>query len=821
MKPDFSKEGMKRFFLYHTEKIILTISVLLMGLFFWLGFSAQPFKEKSPTELVNLADRASSYIGNPQAWEQIRGVEARTGEEDLVRRITAGNDAIDVANYPFGFWSIRAKTLSKRKDPQLVPPTELVTTHIYAPVYWSPRNLRADAPIDDPLAKFQLASEAVTVQSGSGLGGARDPGGARAGSEGDLNPGRGRGDNNRPGGAGPVTGGDDGGSSSRGDEAKKAEIDAGTEVLAIHEKTMPGIRPRYWQFSNQSEQILLGDVVVVTGLIDIKALRTSYLDSFLDSIGYFPSRDKPEFRFLEVQRAEVTEGQEAVWEDISNRIELINKATPKSLLIMPSADYPSAPESVEESVYDPVISSPIPAFAGLDYRRFVNHPKLGHRKPDPIPEAKKAESMMDFSGVASTPVDPENEEKLPVRLGRDFTKFIEALNKKDTANNYKLIRFFDVSPKDPGKVYQYRVRVWLSDPNNESTEPQQFAGGEGVGAGAGRGANVGGPGGRAGRAGAPSLGGANVGASGTGGTGAGQTGSLAGAGPGAGTGAGDRGRPGSGVDPRGGGGNPGRGGTGGTGGSGGQAGSDDDRYTYVALTPQMKTPEVRARLSAAAQKPDPKEREKQTYFIQEPGYEELIQIPEGKEFLRFCRPSPWSEPVKLKVNPQSSGDLLAGKVEIPRSIRVGTTEILEAEPSIDIVVAPWDRFLRAMLPGRKKSFRGEALDFAANAHVLNPINWLVHRIDNAPILSRSVLVDLMGGTELAISNEPTRYHTASEMLVMNPDGSLSVTNDLEDRTKYKQALLQPDDVNEVGTPRRPAPEPAARPRVGAPGGRGR
>jgi hypothetical protein len=229
----------------------------------------------------------------------------------------------------------------------------------------------------------------------------------------------------------------------------------------------------------------------------------------------------------------------------------------------------------------------------------------------------------------------------------------------------------------------------------------------------------------------------------------------------------------------------------------------------------MKQPEVRARLASAEEKPDPKDREKITYFIQEPGYDGLIQIPAGKEFLRFCRPTPWSEPVKVEVKAQPRGEVLAGKIETSRSIRVGTTEIPESEPAIEVVVAPWDRVLKAMLPGRKKTFRGEALDFAATAHVLNPVNWLVHRVENAPILSRSVLVDMMGGTELALPrDEVMKHHTASEMLVMQPDGTLRVNDDLSDRTKYKQAMLQPDDVNEFGTARRAEPD-TTRPRAGS------
>jgi hypothetical protein len=823
-KPDFSKEGMKKFFLYHSEKLILGVSLGLMGLFFWLGFSGKPFKDKTPSDLVGLADQAQQYIVNETSWEQIRGADARQGELDLVNRIQVGNQAVEVSNYPFGFWSIRAKTPATRKDPQLLPPKDLVATHVVQPVIFSPRRLRANAPVDDPLADLELAEapSSLSGERGGALGGRAD--------------GRGRGGRD-PSGRGGRDGRGDFGSDPGPDEEEEARedavvIDAGTSVLAVHDKTMPGIRPSRWQISTQSEQVLLGDVVIVTGLIDAKQLKANYLESFSDAIGYLPSRDKPRFKFLEVQRAEISAGEEPVWKDISEQIERTELATPGSLTLMPEAEYQSAPESIDPYSYDPILSKPIPAFTQFDYRSLTIHPKLKPRSVDPIAEEVKRATITD---LASTNPDDEeqdtDEDKIPVRLGSDTSKYREALASKELKSDYKLVRFFDLSKKETGKTYAYRARVWFSDPNSVATgEEDSMSGSDrggrpgsgrpGTDPGMGDGGSQGSLGGNFGPG--QNRGGGSRGEPGMGDGGGRMGGLLGGSGRGGIMGQG-RGGPAPGQD-RGGGGIAGQG----RGGPGrGDGGTDEENedagYENTPLTPQMKTPEVRARLAGASQKIDPKDKSKYIYFVSEPGYSEPVQVPTGKDQLRFCRPSPWSAPVEIKIIEQPRGDILAGGIESPRAIKIGSKELADGEPVADLVVAPWDKFFRAMFPGRKKSYRGESLDFAANIHVLNPISWVVHRMENAPIFSQTVLVDMMGGDELALPrDELMRHRTAAEVLVMQPDGSLKVTNDLATRTKFKQALFQPDDSNEVGELREKKPEPESNQGdrgLGMPGGR--
>ena len=70
---------MKKFFRLHTEKLILGTCIVLLGLFFWMGFQAKPFADKTPDELSKMADQADQHILSPTSWDSIK--EFRNGDD--------------------------------------------------------------------------------------------------------------------------------------------------------------------------------------------------------------------------------------------------------------------------------------------------------------------------------------------------------------------------------------------------------------------------------------------------------------------------------------------------------------------------------------------------------------------------------------------------------------------------------------------------------------------------------------------------------------------------------------------------------------------
>ncbi len=767
-KPDFSKQGLSRFFLYHSEKLVLAVALLLLGLFFWLGFSSPVFDKKTPTQLTELARQADQYIVSEINWEKISEIDVRKADDKIVAKITEGSAKVDAAKYPFGFWSVKALTLGLRSDPALLEPQELMAFQMVAPVLFSPKATVVDPFEDLDLAKASVPSIDNDSRGMRDLGDLGDSPGDRRGGREDA------------------------------DEKKKKEsqgpvIDAGSSVLALHQQTTPGLRPSHVNFSNTSEQAFIMNIVSITGLVNIKNQWTDYESSFASGIGFYPVRDKPKYLYVEVQRAEVIEGKEPEWQDISENVAVKQPSFyPNKMTRMPQASFPSAPEIISEDAWDNILTGPIPPIVQVDYRPMVTHPKIENRKFDPLPKIAKGKEVSDadtmFSDPATADGQPaQDDQNLPglrdmggpasgsptrtdiVRSGSNVIKYKTALATKKALQDYKLLRFFDLQAK-PGTTYQYRVRLWLADPNNEATGedavalragspgrsgPGQAGGNRDLDDGGGMGqigGGVGGLGGRGGRGGSEGEGGAPLG------------------GPGAGQDAGDA----------------------------------DAQYKHVAITSQMRDPLVRKRLDLARQVADPKDPKKVTYFVTEfrktaeGEVSEEVQVPSGHDELRFARPTIWSQPVEVAVKSEMSS-AIAGKVVPATKKKFGTFELAEGEPMAEVVATVLNKKYNAVLPAKKATFRAEALDFSANIHVVNSVTSGVHVYKQAPILTDSVVVDMLGGDELPLPpSEKMRFNLPGELLIMKADGTFQIANDLDDRTKFVQALLRDDDSMEVG-----------------------
>ena len=117
MKPDFSKAAMQKFFLYHTEKLIIVVALIAMAAFFWIGFGIKPYSDKSPDELVKLAKEAERYIDSETSWDEIKSY--RTGRKN-VDQIVRDGSKVDASIYEVDpFTGIAARTLDARLDPSI------------------------------------------------------------------------------------------------------------------------------------------------------------------------------------------------------------------------------------------------------------------------------------------------------------------------------------------------------------------------------------------------------------------------------------------------------------------------------------------------------------------------------------------------------------------------------------------------------------------------------------------------------------------------------------------------------------------------------
>jgi len=751
-KPNFSKEGMSRFFLYHSEKLILGISLVLLGLFFYMGFSSQPGVDTTPTQLKQTSDQANQYINQPN-WGIV--VPFRKTEP-----LAADAPKVETGDYLFGVISgVKCPTMEARTDPNLLPPTELLARSIVAPVLLSPPR-GVDLKVD-PISRLPLAASNMGIGLEGEFGQAFD-------DFGEFDEGVGGRPPRRP-------------KTPKVTEAEVPKIDAGDRLLPIHTYHMLGLQPQKYNFRPETEKSFVMNVVVVAGLVNIQQQAAEYEKSFASSVGFFPERDRPEYQYFQVQRRENTYTD---WSDITDAVTLSQPAFhPTALPKMPGALFTSAPEYISPDFYDPMLTSPIPPISRVDYRSYVTHPKIENRKFDALfgndgdvsgarlrPDFEQFENPrgvrpgrpgpggMARPGVRGMRQDfgdggALEEELPPVRLGSDVTNYERALIYPNPAAQYKLFRFFDLAAK-PGKTYQYRMRIWLNDPNHEPTEEElKKVGDQGLATADER-------------------------------TGTDRSAMLA-RGQRAGLDFANRGQNPDdefGLNP-----------------------DSDEIYQKITITNKMKDIKVRNRLLQSRSVPDPKDRRRSEFYITEfysddQGAEvkEEILIPKSRPDLQFSRPTPWSAVVEVTVKAPAS-EVLAGGIRPARTTRVANVELPEGEPTAEVVPVVWSPKYGTELSVRKQALRADSLDYNANIHILNSVTWDVHVFDNAPIISKTVVVDMMGGEELTLPKEELmRHNLPAEILVMNEDGSFHVSNDMNDKGRLKRTLFLPDDTASVG-----------------------
>ena len=865
-KPDFSKSAIQNFFLYHTEKLILTVAVVLLGLFFWMGFKAKPFSDKTPDQLSKLADQADQYIRSETNWDSFK--DFRKGEKNVADRVRTGGN-VDASLYKTDpITGIAARTLDPRTDPVIFGVIE-------------PEARTISAPLIVSLAQANPQGQFAAYPSAGGLG--PDTGGDGGfGGFGEFDDdeddedeedeeeeddedfgGLGRGGGGAKGGFG----GGFGGLAADVEETEPLPVieGMGNQMQQVNVQTFDGMRPTAHSISPETSLSYLYNVVVVTGLIDIEQQWKSYESSFASGIGFYPDRDKPVYQYLQVERREVSKpgqpvnGDAGKWVDMSERISFTVPSYFPNMHWMPNAFFPSAPDVVAPENYDPVLTGPIPPIVMFDYLPFVNHSKLASNQrvfPEPLEDDAAPEIGPDGlfesggglqggggargggggfggfggaggkggggvqgppggGGVQGPPGGAGGKgggapggmarggmggmggkggggmgggllgsatEVLQSRRGSDFTDHMKSLAAKTSTGKYRLVRFFDVL-QESDKTYEYRMRVWIGDPNNEDLT-QEFVNRQGGGQGM--------------------MGGGFMDDD-------------------------DEDEDDEDDD------------------------DDDDDYDnsfagqttgeapaeaqYVAITSTMKHPNVRVRLSRAREsKIDPKTGMK-TYYVSEvmgkdaEGNDIVEEVevpkvpvgfgPDGRKmyssYLRFARPSQWSDPVTVEVKLHKS-QVASGQVELARTVRLNAggkdVELPISEPKAEVAASVWwKKDLGTALPTLQKVYRGDALDFYTQSYFLHPVTWQVQVAKNdvategptqylVPIETGQVVVDAMGGEELPLPRtEKMRHNVASEILVMDQYGQFRVSNDMDDRATYRNMLFLPDESQTVGKPR--------------------
>lgn len=842
--PSINKQSIGTFFLYHTEKLILVLCLALFGLFLWMGLKAKPFEGSTPSKLVSSAERADQHVKRADVWEAIK--PHRKGRTNVLASIEGfeGAGALKANAYLIDPLSgVPALTRATRKDPGIVTPQNPVARHFRAPL------LIASAPNE----RYSELTSVGDPNFGSGARGFSGGGDEDSGDE--------YGDEYGDFGGSRDFGGslDFGGRGGRGGRDKEAEeedviptVDAGSQIQQVHVDSMAGVIPKTHGIGAEKHSAHLVDVVCVSAVLDIQKQFKAF-DVLTDSIGYFHERDKPIYQHVEIQRR-VNGGK---WVDRSEFIQFNLPSKYPAMHNMPKSEHFSAPDNTAPQYYDPALTGPNPPVAFVDYLPHIGHPELTETRefPDIVGDTEEVENPLDFEGGKSpspsgargarqSPIrggnlgrisspgsragrsvrpgatgrslgrspgrspgrsaspgqrgslggsstrggSTDDEEFLQTRAGSDFTDYMKVLLAKRPEEKYKLVRFFDVvvNGVKSKTTFEYRMRVWVGDPNNEDPDGE-FAAIQAGGGGSGTRTSGGG---RARGGGDDEYGAEDEEYS------------------------------------------PGRRSPGRSPGRSASGQSDENEPQWVEVTSQMTDIEVRRRLKeATASNPDSATgvinytvSEMRKKKVKGPDGKETITekfesipVPTNHPFLRFARPSEWSESVTITVVPDNS-QVAVGKIVPPKELKLKVNGVDAAfpagEPQMEIVASTWSAEYGTAVPTKQTVSRGELLNFHTAAHIVHPITWKVYLTKNpnpaqgedkfkVPIRTGKVIVDSMGGAEIPLPRaEKMRHSLASEILVMDSWGNLKLSNDMEDRTTYRNLLLQPDESQIVGRPKK-------------------
>lgn len=427
---ELNEQPAKAFFVRHGEKLGLGLAVILLGLFVYLGLSMSPdLKDQTPSKLKSLASNAENRIESGD-WNQLR--EHRRAVADTAEKLESSKVAVDADDFPFDtILARRSKAAELRKDPAMVAP-EFGESQVSRVAIVGPSEKLH--PLD-LLKDLELSSASDDSGADRGFGG------------------------NEAGGLGRGAG---------------AEPDSSFDALGA----VAGIDPVAASLQGLAVEPKTTYLAVVKFVMPYKKLANDYKEIFKNSIGYTPESDRVIFRHLEVERR-VDGGQ---WEDYTANI----KAQETSFVV-------AAPNPFEDKFASSVLTRPFPPILVQSYFDWARHSKIplldltkdkgdaadgesqGFGNNAGVGNAGKQNSgQSSRSSGASGRSDRDSGNRMSGRSGRDgggggnttsntgkmtVTEMIKELPE------YQLIRFTDQDLK-PGERYEYRVRVWLFDPNN-------------------------------------------------------------------------------------------------------------------------------------------------------------------------------------------------------------------------------------------------------------------------------------------------------------------------------------------------------------------
>lgn len=851
-KISIDKDGLKSMFIKHVEKIVFGVCLVLFFTLVYFGTKVDSLADnQTPVRLREIAQQKRRDLDS-STFEPFSKI--RTHNPKLVDEVK-NVSGLDPSGYgPIVMFPTPPKPKTFRRDPELRKISDLtVQGGYYAIALNAPSkeliNLVPFAKKEE--TKKQAEDEEASSSPGFGSfpssGGSGRPGGFPGSMPGGVPGGGsgGSGGSGRPGGfpgsfPGGMPGGVPGGGGMPGGVPGGGAGGAGVPGLAVAEipdRTVPlqqqkeiiGVAGKI----GPEAYLYKGYAVCVTALFPHDLQKAEYETKFKDALGYDPNRDVPRYGKLQVERSS---DNGASWTDISD---LVTKTYPERYLV-------PVREVVKSKFTDPALTMPIPPAVIGDPFGFASHKLVEFEKfyveqkaedgaatpanQDDVFNSPAAANPGNTGGYAGMPggmpggvpgsgpggfrgsMPPGGMpggvpggmpggvpgSSMPGSsmpgMAQGGTGSNLAVSTEDS--EYKLIRFFDLQAK-PGETYQYRVRIWMVDPNSPDS-PAVAARPVAVG-GAGMPGMPGMPGGMPG--GVPGSGpGGFRGSMPPGGMPGGVPGGMPGGVPGS--------SPPGGLP----GGIPGSSAGGSSTASSGEAGASN------GLELSDLAPEVRKR-------------------IREWTDSQKDLIAKTPEFA-YLKPTEWSEPTTALIVPDSEHHFYAGNVEDTKLVASGeNVRFRDGERTAKIAVASFAPEYGVTVNIEKTVLPGSVLSFVDKVTMMNPFDWSLRThgkkyvpvegeenkpgnknkaedtIEPYPIVSGSIVLDMLGGMFATLKGSEG-FKTLGEVVVVDPSGKVSILDEFSDIQDYRHTMFVEDEP-EAGAA---AAVPGGFPPGGMPGG---
>ena len=738
-KIDLSQESIKQFFVHHWEKMAFGVGIISIGLFAYYGMQSESYTAVTPQELDTKVNTANNYM-SASKWDDISA--QRVADTNAPTRLNnSWANPIDLSEYSFkSIVGEPRKSQTLRSDPLLLLPGDFEVESKWVVTPWkTPSRDLNNLPLRNPEAGPVSNSGG---QSGEDKGRREGDGGRGAIGGGDGSVGsEGLGGSNASAG-GEAIGGAGGGRGAGGIAGSGGSNTLPSDLLRIYHSPRPG----KLNLNVNNHGPLGMNIICVKAPVPFKEQLEKYRDTFVNSIGYNKQRDIPVYTHFEVQCKE----DDGEWKDVTDIVQykiydvLLDK---------------TAPETVEKEYLDPALTKPIPAILGQDYRGFVKHKSI------------KNHVWYEPRDRVSTETKDEDVDARNLFTGSGGTeKTTETKKEEKEEADYHLLRFFYPAAKE-GSTYQFRVRLWVADPNN------------------------------------PTLGSVDISALTSGGRGRGGLGGgAAGAnGPGQNMSAGAQGIEGE--------------------GDGSVAGGQGS--ASATLSQNMLDPKVRNRLSteseewkkkmtdlkkgksgdsASSSRPgDASDRGPGADGRDSANAGKKIDDEELMKILMVSRHTEWSEPTPAYTVKTSTSNYYAGKVEAEID-RIGDLEYTDGETTGSLVVK--SRISGIDVDGaaeRKTVYPGDGLNWKSIWTIIHPIDLSIrHYYEQAGdaadkdeekegkvVRTDAVLIDIMGGEEVRnLKTRDKQYNIPGQFLIMDDNGNFRVADEVSDQGRYRLALAK-------------------------------